>query len=81
MIRYCLSFSYAKTCPFCRNVDSVTFAEFCEKLTERLQKLEDKKLAKSDSLQSMKNLLTASEEKDNLNKTDKEKDDSVKPPQ
>ena len=51
-----------------RNVDSVTFAEVCEKLTKRLQNLEEKKLAKSDSLISMKNLLTTNEEKENLNK-------------
>ena len=56
-------------------MDSVTFAEFCEKLTERLQNLEEKKLAKSDSLSSMKNLLTANEEKQNLN-TDS---DNLKP--
>ena len=49
-------------------MDSVTFAEVCEKLTKRLQNLEEKKLAKSDSLISMKNLLTTNEEKENLNK-------------
>ena len=51
-----------------RNVDSVTFAELCEKLTERLQKLEEKKLAQSDFLLPMKNLLSSNDEKENLNK-------------
>merc|ERR1739848_976082 len=46
-----------------KNIDSVTFAEWCEKLTERLQKLEEKKLEKSDSSIPMESLLADNDEK------------------
>ena len=49
-------------------MDSIVFAEFCQKLTERLQKKEEEKLGRSDTL-PMKSLLTVDDEKDNLNKT------------
>jgi len=51
-----------------KNVDSITFAEFCEKLTDKLRKEEENKFGKSDTL-PMKSLLTVDDEKDNLNKT------------
>merc|ERR1719510_708362 len=51
-----------------KNLDSITFAEFCQKLTQKLQTEEEKKLGKSDTL-PMKSLLSADNEKDNLNKT------------
>ena len=49
-------------------MDSITFAEFCEKLTDKLRKEEENKFGKSDTL-PMKSLLTVDDEKDNLNKT------------
>ena len=49
------------------------FAEFCQKLTEKLQKREDEKFGKTDTL-PMKSLLTVDDEKDNLNKTTEKND-------
>ena len=62
-----------------RNLDSITFAEFCQKLTQKLQAEEEKKFGKSDTL-PMKSLLAADNEKDNLNKTSPKSDDVLKPP-
>ena len=65
-----LRYFHVPNWPFlpCRNVDSITFAEFCEKLTDKLRKEEENKFGKSDTL-PMKSLLTVDDEKDNLNKT------------
>lgn len=62
-----------------KNLDSITFAEFCQKLTQKLQAEEEKKFGKSDTL-PMKSLLAADNEKDNLNKTSPKSDDVLKPP-
>jgi hypothetical protein len=59
-------------------VDSITFAELCQKLTERLQKMEELKFGKGDTL-PMKSLLTVDDEKDNMNKTTAKNDDTLKP--
>jgi len=62
-----------------RNVDSITFAEFCQKLTEKLKKQDEDKLHGADTL-PMKSLLKLDDEKDNLNKDSKPDDDILKPP-
>ena len=49
------------------------FAEFCQKLTEKLQKREYERFGKTDTL-PMKSLLTVDDEKDNLNKTTEKND-------
>ena len=64
---------------FNRNVDSITFAEFCQKLTDKLRKLDEDKLCTADTL-PMKSLLKLDDEKDNLNKTSPKSDDTLKPP-
>ena len=63
---------------FDRNVDSITFAEFCQKLTDKLRKLDEDKLSGADTL-PMKSLLKLDDEKDNLNKSSPS-DDTLKPP-
>ena len=60
-------------------MDSITFAEFCQKLTEKLKKQDEDKLHGADTL-PMKSLLKLDDEKDNLNKDSKPDDDILKPP-
>ena len=59
-------------------MDSITFAEFCQKLTDKLRKLDEDKLSGADTL-PMKSLLKLDDEKDNLNKSSPS-DDTLKPP-
>ena len=67
---------------FFRNVDAIVFAEFCQHLTEKLQREEEAKLGRNDTL-PMKNLLSLDDQKENLNKNvqnnddNQEKDDSI----
>jgi hypothetical protein len=63
-----------------KNLDSITFAEFCQKLTEKLRDADVRKLGKSDTL-PMKSLLAADNEKNNLNKTSPKNDDVLKLPE
>merc|ERR1719510_1799846 len=62
-----------------KNLDSITFAEFCQKLTERLQAEEEKRLGKSDTLPLKEFLLAADKAKENLNKTSPVSDKKLKP--
>jgi len=65
-----------------KNVDAIVFAEFCQHLTEKLQREAEAKLGRNDTL-PMKNLLSLDDQKENLNKNvqnsddNQEKDDSI----